>query len=59
MSVSEIRRLKQLEDGGRPFAEQTQLTINKKLKQLVAYLSLDKTVLQDVIKKSGKARQAS
>lgn len=41
MGVSEIRRLKQLEEE------------NKKLKQLVADLSLDKTMLQDVIKKSG------
>ena len=46
MEVSKIRRLKQLEEE------------NKKLKQLVADLSLDKTLLQDVIKKSGKARQA-
>ena len=39
MGVAEIRRLKQLEEE------------NKKLKQLVADLSLDKTMLQDVIKK--------
>ena len=44
MGVSEIWRLKQLEEE------------NKKLKQLVADLSLDKTMLQDVIKKSGEAR---
>lgn len=39
MGVSEIRRLKQLEEE------------NKTLKQLVADLSLDKTMLQDVLKK--------
>ena len=39
MGVSEVRRLKQFEEE------------NKKLKQLVADLYLDKTMLQDVIKK--------
>ncbi len=39
MGVSEIRRLKQLEDE------------NKKLKQLVADLTLDKTMLQDVLRR--------
>lgn len=39
MGVPEIRRLKQLEEE------------NKKLKQLVADLSLDKSMLQDVLKK--------
>ena len=39
MDVSEIRRLKQLEDE------------NSKLKKLVADLSLDKAMLQDVIKR--------
>ena len=37
MGVAEFRRLKQLEDE------------NKKLKQLVADLSLDKKMLQDVV----------
>ena len=39
LSTSEIRRLKQLEDE------------NQKLKKLVAELSLDKAMLQDVISK--------
>ena len=39
MGVSEVRRLKQLEDE------------NRKLKQLVADLSLDKAMLQEVVKK--------
>lgn len=39
MGVSEVRRLKQLEEE------------NRKLKQLVADLSLDKQMLQDVIRK--------
>lgn len=37
--MSELRRLRQLEDE------------NKRLKQLVADLSLDKVMLQDVLKK--------
>ena len=37
LGVAEVRRLKQLEEE------------NRKLKQLVAYLSLDKRMLQDVI----------
>ena len=39
LGVSEIRRLKQLEEE------------NRKLKQLVADLSLDKAILQDVLRK--------
>jgi putative transposase len=39
MGVSEVRRLKQLEDE------------NAKLKRLVADLSLDKAILQDVLRK--------
>jgi putative transposase len=39
MGISEIRRLKQLEDE------------NTKLKRLVADLTLDKTMLQDVLRK--------
>ena len=39
MGVAEIRRLKQLEDE------------NRKLKQLVADLTLDKTMLQEVIRR--------
>ena len=39
MGVAEIRRLKQLEEE------------NHKLKQLVADLSLDKTMLQDVLRR--------
>jgi putative transposase len=39
MGVAEIRRLKQLEDE------------NTKLKRLVADLTLDKTMLQDVLRK--------
>jgi len=38
--VSEIRRLRQLEDE------------NRRLKQLVADLTLDKTMLQDVLRKN-------
>jgi putative transposase len=41
MGVAELRRLRQLEDE------------NRKLKQLVADLSLDQHMLQDVLKKSG------
>lgn len=43
VGVAELRRLRQLEEE------------NKKLKQLVADLSLDKAMLQDVLKKSFKA----
>ena len=39
MGVAEVRRLKQLEDE------------NAKLKRLVADLSLDKAILQDVLRK--------
>jgi putative transposase len=39
MGVSEVRRLKQLEEE------------NRKLKQLVADLSLDKAMLQEVVRK--------
>ena len=39
MGVTEIRRLKQLEDE------------NARLKKLVADLTLDKTMLQDVLKR--------
>ena len=39
MGVAEVRRLKQLEEE------------NRKLKQLVADLTLDKTMLQDVLSK--------
>lgn len=41
MGIAELRRLSQLEDE------------NRKLKQLVADLTLDKHMLQDVVKKSG------
>jgi putative transposase len=41
MEVTELRRLKQLEQE------------NRKLKQLVADLMLDKHMLQDVLKKNG------
>ena len=47
MGVAELRRLKQLEDE------------NRKLKQLVADLTLDKQVLQDVLKKSGETGTAT
>ncbi len=43
MGVAELRRLRQLEEENAP------------LKKLVADLSLDKQMLQDVIKKSCKA----
>jgi putative transposase len=43
MGVAELRRLRQLEEE------------NRKLKGLVADLSLDKRILQDVIEKSSKA----
>jgi len=43
MGVSELRRLRQLEEE------------NRMLKKLVADLSLDKQMLQDVIKKSSEA----
>jgi len=39
MGLSELRRLRQLEEE------------NRKLKQLVAHLSLDKVMLQDVLRK--------
>jgi putative transposase len=45
LEPSEARRLKQLEDE------------NAKLKRLVAELTLDKTTLQDVVQKNGKARR--
>ena len=44
MGTVEIRRLKLVEEE------------NAKLKRLVADLSLDKTMLQDVLRKNGKAR---
>ncbi len=47
MGTVEIRRLKKLEEE------------NAKLKRLVADLSLDKTMLQDVLKKNGEARRAA
>jgi len=47
LGVPELRRLKQLEEE------------NQQLKQLVADLSLDKQMLQDVLKKSFEARAAS
>lgn len=43
LGVCELRRLKQLEEE------------NSKLKQIVADLSLDKQMLQDVLKKSFEA----
>ncbi len=46
MGTVEIRRLKHLEEE------------NAKLKRLVADLSLDKTMLQDVLRKNGEARAA-
>ena len=46
MGVAEVRRLKVLEEE------------NRKLKQLVADLSLDKQMLQDVLRKSPKACSA-
>jgi len=46
MGVAEVRRLKQLEDE------------NAKLKRLVADLSLDKAILQDVLRKKSDARPA-
>ena len=47
MGTVEIRRLKQLEEE------------NAKLKWLVADLSLDKTMLQDVLRKNGEARRSA
>jgi len=47
MGVAELRCLKQLEEE------------NRKLKQLVADLSLDKHMLQDILKKSGKTSDAT
>jgi putative transposase len=47
LGVPELRRLKQLEEE------------NQHLKQLVADLSLDKQMLQDVLKKSSEARAVS
>lgn len=46
MSISEVRRLKQLEDE------------NRRLKQMVADLSLDKQMLQDVLKKKLLRRES-
>ncbi len=43
MGVAELRRLKQLEEE------------NRRLKQLVADLALDKVMLQDVLRKNSKA----
>jgi putative transposase len=47
MGVTEIRRLKQLEDE------------NAKLKRVVADLTLDKAVLQDILRKNGEARRST
>ena len=47
LGVSELRQLKQLEEE------------NRKLKQLVADLSLDKAMLTDIAKKSGEGAAAS
>ncbi len=47
MGVTELRRLRQLEEE------------NQRLKRLVADLSLDKEMLQEVIKKSSEAGSAS
>ena len=47
LGVPELRRLKQLEEE------------NQHLKQLAADLSLDKQMLQDVLKKKSEARAAS
>ena len=47
MGVAEVRRLKVLEEE------------NRKLKQLVAELSLDKQMLQDVLRKSRRACAAA
>jgi len=47
LGVGELRRLKQLEDE------------NRKLKQLVADLSLDKHILQDVLSKKSEACPAA
>ncbi len=47
LGPSGLKRLKQLEEE------------NRTLKQLVAGLSLDKAMLQDVVSKSSKARQAA
>ena len=47
LQPSEARELKQLRDE------------NTKLKRLVADLSLDKVMLQDVVQKNSKARQAA
>ena len=48
MGVPEIRRLKQLEEE------------NAKLKRLVADLTLDRTMLQDVLReRSGEARRSA
>ena len=43
MGVAEVRRLKQLEEE------------NRKLKQLVAYLSLDKQILKDALQGNSEA----
>jgi len=43
LGITELRRLRQLEEE------------NSQLKKLVADLSLDKQILQDVLKKSSKA----
>ena len=48
MGTVEIRRLKQLEEVGR---KRKRFGGNAKLKRLVADLSLDKTMLQDVLRK--------
>ena len=47
MSVEELRRLKSLEEE------------NRRLKSLVADLSLDKQILQDVLSKSSEACSSS
>ena len=47
MGKSQLREMKELENGGRPFAEQTQLTTNAQLKKIIAELELDKLILKE------------
>lgn len=47
MGKSQLREMKELENGGRPFAKRTQLTTNAQLKKIVAELELDKLILKE------------
>ncbi len=52
METDQARQLRQLQENSQLIQE------NSQLKQLVAHVSLDKTILQDVLRKSSKALES-